>query len=123
MVLRVANARALIIDLRRLWYLQWITTQTDSDNCAIIRVSDYIACTLLVMALKATAWCRVLIAQFEEYFDAALRGGGSRQWPTGPGSGTAAAARVTAIEPAFRVPACSRHGPARLTRTSEAGKT
>ena len=74
MVLRVANARALIIDLRRLWYLQWITTQTDSDNCAIIRVSDYIACTLLVMALKATAWCRVLIAQFEEYFDAALRG-------------------------------------------------
>ena len=72
MVLRVANARALIIDLRRLWYLQWITTQTDSDNCAIIRVSDYIACTLLVMALKATAWCRVLIAQFEEYFDAAL---------------------------------------------------
>ena len=26
------------------------------------------------MALKATAWCRVLIAQFGEYFDAALHG-------------------------------------------------
>ena len=35
MVLRVANARALVIDLRRLCYLQpvqWITTQPDSEN-------------------------------------------------------------------------------------------
>ena len=37
-VLRVANARDLIIDLRRLCYLQWITTQTDSENSVVFRV-------------------------------------------------------------------------------------
>ena len=85
MVLRVANARALVIDLRRLCYLQpvqWITTRADSDNCAVIRVSTTISCTLpfyfflecyrWVMDFKATAWRRVLIAQFGEYFDDAL---------------------------------------------------
>ena len=46
MVLRVANTRALVIDLRRLCYLQWITTRSDSDNCTVIRVSTTISCTL-----------------------------------------------------------------------------
>ena len=85
MVLRVANARALIIDLRRLCYLQpvqWITTRADLDNCSVIRVSTTISCTLpfyfflecyrWVMDFKATASRGVLIAQFEEYFDDAL---------------------------------------------------
>ena len=71
-VLRVANARDLIIDLRRLCYLQWITTQTDSDNCPVIRVRTYNSLYTFVTALKATAWCRVLIAQFGINFDAAL---------------------------------------------------
>ena len=74
-VLRVANARDLIIDLRRLCYLQWITTQIDSDNWTVIRVRPYNFCTLSflwVTAVKATAWCRVLIAQFGINFDAAL---------------------------------------------------
>ena len=72
MVLRVADARALIIDLWRLSYLQWITTRPDLDNCAFIRVSDYSVCTLFVMAMKATACRGVLIAQFGDNFDAAL---------------------------------------------------
>ena len=67
-VLRVANARDLIIDLRRLCYLQWITTQTDSDNCPVIRVRPYNLLYTFVTALKATAWCRVLIAQFGTNF-------------------------------------------------------
>ena len=71
-VLRVANARDLIIDLRRLCYLQWITTQTDSDNGTVIRVRPYNLLYTFVTALKATAWCRVLIAQFGINFDAAL---------------------------------------------------
>ena len=74
-VLRVANARDLIIDLRRLCYLQWITTQTDSDNSVVFRVRTYnmlYTSFLWVTAFKATAWCRVLIAQFGINFDAAL---------------------------------------------------
>ena len=71
-VLRVANARDLIIDLRRVCYLQRITTQTDSDNGTVIRVRPYNLLYTFVTALKATAWCRVLIAQFGINFDAAL---------------------------------------------------
>ena len=47
----------------------------DSDNGTVIRVRTYNFCTLSflrVTAVKATAWCRVLIAQFGINFDAAL---------------------------------------------------
>ena len=71
-VLRVANARDLIIDLRRLCYLQWITTQTDSDNGTVIRVRPYNLLYTFVTALKATAWRLILVAQFGINFDAAL---------------------------------------------------
>jgi len=59
MVLRVANARALVIDLRRHCYLQpvqWITTRADSDNCTVIRVSTTISCTLSFLRVTVGSW-------------------------------------------------------------------
>ena len=75
MVLRVANARVLVKDLRRHCYLQpvqleltWITAQLSESHLQFPVHFRY----SWVMDLKATAWCRVLIAQFGDYFDAAL---------------------------------------------------
>ena len=62
MVLRVANARTLFIDLRRLCYLQpvqWITTRADSDNCTlctVIWVSTTISCTLSFLRVTVGSW-------------------------------------------------------------------
>ena len=85
MVLRVANALALIIDLQRLCYLQlvqWISTQAGSDNSWIFLVSNTMNCTLSffgitvgsewVMDLKATAWRWIVITPFGDYFGKAL---------------------------------------------------
>ena len=97
MVLRVANACALVIDLLRpqlglviynLYHglqleLTRMTVQfSDNCQCTVFRVSTTISCTLpfyfflecyrWVMDFKATAWHKVLIAQFGEYFDSAL---------------------------------------------------
>ena len=59
--------RALIIDLQRLCYLQLeLTRITALSECGLQILYT------LVMALKATAWRGVLIAQFGEYFDDAL---------------------------------------------------
>ena len=78
MVLRVANARVLVIDLRRHCYLQPVQLELTRITAITAQLSDsHLQIPVLflyrwLMALKATVWCRVLIAQFGDYFDADL---------------------------------------------------